>query len=362
MRDEGGASLLLTMSAITLLGVFATSTLAFAGVGSRQGAVSRARTEQLYAADAGVEYGIRGLAADPDLCDRGGATHTWLPMQFNGRIVTFRCEWVSGSGTPLSPRTARVIGRASGPGDIEVTTVAAIVQPDGTPTVTAWETHGDWQSPGPSTTTTTSVPPTTTTMIPPSTTTTTPADPTFPGELWLKTSGPGDVASSPDLPLAALAPTVLSLPNYGIDRDSFPGLVIRRGRGKVDEKKEERHQNWRFPIAVPTRLVGNVRLELFSATPHFLPGRRGRVEVFLSDCSSDESCTTIGADEVQRSSWNGDQGGASWVPTTFELGHLDRTIAAGRTLELTVTVDNRSDGDLWFAYDTVSTPARLLIE
>lgn len=365
LAEEGGASLLLAMGAITLLGVFATSTLAFAGVGSRQGAVSGARTEQLYAADAGMEHGIRGLAADTGLCNRGGATHTWPPMQFNGRTVTYRCEWVSGTGAPGSPRTARVISTATGPGNIEVTTAAAIVRPDGTPTVLGWELHGEWESPGPSTTTTTQPPPpTTSTTSPPSSTTSTtlPGPPRFPGTLWLKTSRPGHVWSSPDLPLAPVAPTAHDLPNYDIDRDWMPGLLVRRGPGKADEKKDERHQDWLVRVDKDTRLVGEVELELFSSMPYFLPGLRGAIEVFLADCNgTGTSCTTIASAYQERASWNGGAWQWDWVPTTFAFGRLDRTFAAGRTLKLVVTVDNRARDDMWIAYDTVDQPSRLVI-
>ncbi len=57
--------------------------------------------------------------------------------------------------------------------------------------------------------------------------------------------------------------------------------------------------------------------------------------------------------------WQG--GSRTWVEKTITFTDVDRTIAAGRFLQLRVVVGNNSADDMWFAYDTASFQSQLIL-
>jgi hypothetical protein len=415
MQSERGASLVLAMAVTSLLGVFGASTLAFGGVGSRSIAVSTDLVEGQYAADAGVEWALQELAASPGTCDDSGETFTWPASVVNGETVTYRCEWLAGGQGGTGPRTVRVIAVvATSTG--AVSTLAAVAQPDAGPTIASWERYGQWTSPGPATTTTTSTtapptttttapptttttapptttttapptttttapptttttapptttttaPPTTTTTAPPTTTTTAPPSttttttvPTLSGARYLKSSATGNVVWSTPLPFSPSAPTASSLPNYDVGRDTAAGLLIQQSTSKATESNTARFQEWSLPIASSTRIAGNVSMVLWSGMKSFATSKRGVVIAYLRDCNSDaSSCTELANATVDRANWQGTS--STWVSSTFDFGTISRTLAAGRTLRVKVTVDNSAADDMWFAYDTTALPSRLI--
>ena len=91
VRDERGASLVLALAFITFMGVFSVAILAFTGVGSTTTGIVDARTDQRYAADAGMEHGIANLVADDFACRLPSSTHTWPMTSVNAHDVTYAC-------------------------------------------------------------------------------------------------------------------------------------------------------------------------------------------------------------------------------------------------------------------------------
>jgi tRNA A-37 threonylcarbamoyl transferase component Bud32 len=161
------------------------------------------------------------------------------------------------------------------------------------------------------------------------------------------------------LPMDSTAPTATTLHNYDADRDDFPGLMIKKG-GSEDRYSFPggNFQNWRYTVP-PAGLVlaGNVEVTLFSAMKDFTADKRGHIHLYLRDCTGN-SCTTIASSSLDRGPWNDASG---WSEDTIVLSDVNYTVAAGRQLELKIFVDDDSDDDMWFAYDTTTHQARLTL-
>ena len=167
----------------------------------------------------------------------------------------------------------------------------------------------------------------------------------------------GSTGAQQRLPMDSTAPTATTLHNYDADRDDFAGLLIKKG-GSEDRYifPDGNFQNWRHP-APPGGLVlaGDVEVTLFSAMKDFTADKRGYIQVYLRDCTGN-SCTTIASGSLDRGQWNDASG---WSEDTIVLSGVNYTVAAGRQLELKILVDDDSDDDMWFAYDTTTHQARL---
>lgn len=101
LRGEDGASLVLALAFVTFMAVFSVAILSFTGVGATTSTIATAKTDQLYAADAGMEYGIANLKADTTRCSSGTTNTTWPTTTVNGKPVTYSCSYLSG-GTGLT--------------------------------------------------------------------------------------------------------------------------------------------------------------------------------------------------------------------------------------------------------------------
>lgn len=118
---EDGASLVLALAFLSLLGVFVASVLSFASVSFDNTVVTRTRSKQLYAADGGIEYGIRTLQTTPPAaCNAVSASFTTVgtTQTINGKPVTVRCKTTAvdtttqtgGGGSPLLSGYSAIIG------------------------------------------------------------------------------------------------------------------------------------------------------------------------------------------------------------------------------------------------------------
>lgn len=118
LRTEDGASLVLALAFVTFMGVFSVAILSFTGVGATTTTVVAAKTDQLYAADAGMEYGIANLEADPAACASSATATTWPSTTVNGKTVTYSCSYVSGgvglTGSPLLGEYGTIVTGAAG--------------------------------------------------------------------------------------------------------------------------------------------------------------------------------------------------------------------------------------------------------
>ena len=62
---------------------------------------------------------------------------------------------------------------------------------------------------------------------------------------------------------------------------------------------------------------------------------------------------------VSKSDWQGSS--TSWVKrsVTLNVGPSGPTIPAGYWIEVVIIVDNSSNDDMWFAYDTAAYPTKV---
>ncbi len=202
------------------------------------------------------------------------------------------------------------------------------------------------------TTTTTTLQTTTTTTTP---TTTTTAPPTVAWEF--ASGGPGDTSSQAFLSLDGSLQNG-TLPNYDTDRDSDPGLMIKKGDG-LGESDLSKIQRWRSD-AGGSRLLGWGTLTIFAATKDFASGKTGRFAIGLFDCDgSGSNCSALA---TQSASFDQANFGGNFGAVTVNFGSIDHTFASGRTLVLKLATASDSDDDLWFAYGTNTYPARLDID
>jgi len=176
---------------------------------------------------------------------------------------------------------------------------------------------------------------------------------------YLRSSSAGDVASSPKLPLSASAgPTNGGLPNYDIDRDGAPGLLLQEAIPGLGEQLAEtdpaKFQLWSYTMQSDTQLSGNARVTLYGAMKDMAANKNARVRVFLLDCTTTTSagadCSTIAIGTVTRRPWSTTPD--TWVGFTAFLGDVDYPMSGGRALVLKLVVGGaESEDDMWFAYD-----------
>lgn len=107
MHGESGASLIIAMGFLTVFAVTSVALLGYTDTSFKTSRVVRSEADQLYAADAGVEYGVQKLAADnyyTQCASSSSSSYSWTET-VNGLPVTYSCQWVSG-GTTTTTTTA----------------------------------------------------------------------------------------------------------------------------------------------------------------------------------------------------------------------------------------------------------------
>jgi hypothetical protein len=160
----------------------------------------------------------------------------------------------------------------------------------------------------------------------------------------------GDTVSLPELPMDQTAPVATTLYNYDIEEDSAPGLFIQRGGSGPNESDPKRYQAWRTPaMSTPVTIAGPLDLTLWTATKDFEPDKGGSISIYLRDFNG-STHTTVAVTTYTLVDWQ--NGSPTWVMLNVQMGVGAYTIAAGHQLELKIIVNNSSEDDLWFAYDT----------
>ena len=167
--------------------------------------------------------------------------------------------------------------------------------------------------------------------------------------LYLKSDG------VPAASLATAVPPSAPLPNYDPGRDAFPGLVISKGGSGIGETDPDQYQIWRAPVDSVGVVDARVQFTFDSAMKDFQIGKRGSVTAFLVDASG-PTLTQIASASLQVDDWA--EGG--WQQFTIDFGDVTYDLPAGHQLALKLVVENTSQDDLWFAYDTQGHPSRLL--
>ena len=212
---------------------------------------------------------------------------------------------------------------------------------------------------GETTTTSTSdtVPPSVSTSAAPTTTSAPTTTTVILGAVMeLGNPGTGDTESQSFLPLGRGSDPG-PLPNFDIDRDTAPGLVVERGDG-LDESSAKAMQRW-ITDASNTRLQSPLSLDLWVAAQDFAQDKAGRFVVGLYDCNGGGGgggCVLLASNSAQfdQASFGNDFG-----LVTVDLGVIDHSFGSNRSLMVKVAPTSDSDADLWLAYDTTTFPSRL---
>ena len=101
---------------------------------------------------------------------------------------------------------------------------------------------------------------------------------------------------------------------------------------------------------------GSVTVSLWTATEDFDDTKRGAISVYLRAFDGSDY-VELGGATYSDATWQG--GSPSWVLKTFQVSISSHTLAPGHSLELKVIVENSSDDDMWFAYDTADRKSRV---
>jgi hypothetical protein len=103
-RSEKGSSLVLVLIFVTVLGLAMSVLLTAAGAHIITSDTVTRQDNKVYAADAGVAYGIQRLRLDSTACSGPGTSQTLTPaanLAINNRSVTVACTNLSGSSAGI---------------------------------------------------------------------------------------------------------------------------------------------------------------------------------------------------------------------------------------------------------------------
>ncbi|MCC6167109.1 MAG: S8 family peptidase [Caldilineaceae bacterium] len=171
---------------------------------------------------------------------------------------------------------------------------------------------------------------------------------------YLQGNPPGvDAVAQATLPMTETVPTAPRLANYDQDRDSAPGLLIRRG-GTVDsDAASGQAQRWRLgPFNTDMRLSGSSFVQLYAAMKDFAPGKRGKLWAYVYQVDVNGQRQELIATGSLSRTWR-----SSWQTAKIKFDNVDILVDEGHSLELVVTVDITSEDDMWLAFGTRSQPA-----
>jgi len=97
-RAEDGASLVVALAFLALLGAFTTAILTVSFTGFKTTEVVRSQDSELYGADGGTDVGIQLLRTNASYCpDVSGSAQSLPDQTINGRTVHVTCQTLSGT-------------------------------------------------------------------------------------------------------------------------------------------------------------------------------------------------------------------------------------------------------------------------
>ena len=111
-------------------------------------------------------------------------------------------------------------------------------------------------------------------------------------------------------------------------------------------------------ISSGCEIDGDVDLTLWTGMVDFQQSSRGVVIAYLRDFDGSDY-VEIASATLDAENWQG--GTDTWVETPFTFYDVSYTITVGHYLEVKVVVDDDSDDDMWFAYDTTDYQSSILI-
>jgi hypothetical protein len=165
----------------------------------------------------------------------------------------------------------------------------------------------------------------------------------------------GDTNAQPVLPCDGLLPLAPLLFNYDADNNTDAGRTIQRGGSGAGETDTGRHQSWRTaPLGSNLDLGSTIDVQFWVAIKDMQVDKVGVIRIYIQDVFGlSTSLINEGVTVLAPTT-------ADWYFRGVSINTGSYVIPAGHQLEVKVTVDNISDDDVWFAYDTLSYPSRIV--
>ena len=151
------------------------------------------------------------------------------------------------------------------------------------------------------------------------------------------------------------APVATTLFNYDQNRDSASGLLLAIADGDLGafQTDSAKIQKWRTPILdSPLVITGDVLIDMWTGTIDFAQNVAGVVTMYIRDFdpNNPDSHIEMGSRDVSDADWQG--GSTTFVEKTITISDVNYTVIEDHMLEIFVVVDDTSNRDMWFAYDT----------
>jgi len=160
----------------------------------------------------------------------------------------------------------------------------------------------------------------------------------------------GDTLSHLVLPMGGAKPSAITLYNYNTNRDTNPGLLIKKGGSGAGETDPTKHQVWRTAsLERALTISGDVSIDFWSRANADV---QVTVTIYLRDYDGVSSYTEIGNGSVSDLAWP-----IAFTKKTITISGLNYTIPLGHQLEAKVIWSSVLGSDMWFAYDTTAYPS-----
>ncbi|MCK5548129.1 MAG: hypothetical protein KAI64_03885, partial [Thermoplasmata archaeon] len=139
------------------------------------------------------------------------------------------------------------------------------------------------------------------------------------------------------------------------DDDGDPGLTIKKGFDEDNPSRpSKKYQDWFLTpdFAGNFSIEGDVTLYLWSAMKDYDTGKTGIIQARLYD---NDDTQLISSSSITESSWPA----GDFQEESILFSSVQYTLPAGNSLLLRVFVDDNSDDDMWFAYNTTTYDTHL---
>jgi hypothetical protein len=164
----------------------------------------------------------------------------------------------------------------------------------------------------------------------------------------------GDTSAQKNMPMNVTAPTATRLHRYSTDLyAAYPGRLVEKTNTSSTQSSTKYMMNWTYQVSTNTAFNGNAELRLWVALKDHKCDKTPNFKAYLREKSS--ATTDTGIEFASASATSPPVGNE---PCDFRLVTItlpvNRTITAGKWIELKVTVNESTGESALFAYDTTA--------